>query len=162
MSGQGRALNASVSETECTREGVHAPFPRPRVGRSYSEREVICDWAAGWWWCCLRMAAAVGLNKQTNAASMEPCVRHGRGTTGSTVKVRALSEGFEPRWSISAPCSHSLGFPVCQAWKRRNVLYQPDFFSYPYSSSPLLPWDWLSVRSGNAWPIKGQGPHSVN
>ncbi|MCI4388623.1 hypothetical protein PGIGA_G00088090 [Pangasianodon gigas] len=33
------------------------------------------------------MAAAVGVNKQTSAASMEPCVRHGRGTTGNTVKV---------------------------------------------------------------------------
>lgn len=42
------------------------------------------------------MAAAVGVNKQTNAASMEPCVRHGRGTTGNTVKVRTLNEQFEP------------------------------------------------------------------
>ncbi|TUR38418.1 E3 ubiquitin-protein ligase TRIM23 [Bagarius yarrelli] len=33
------------------------------------------------------MAAAVGVNKQSSAAAMEPCVRHGRGTAGHTVKV---------------------------------------------------------------------------
>ncbi|KAF7700744.1 hypothetical protein HF521_001909 [Silurus meridionalis] len=33
------------------------------------------------------MAAALGVNKQSGAAPMEPCVRHARGTAGSTVKV---------------------------------------------------------------------------
>ncbi|KAI5620111.1 E3 ubiquitin-protein ligase TRIM23 isoform X1, partial [Silurus asotus] len=34
-----------------------------------------------------RMAAALGVNKQSGAAPMEPCVRHARGTAASTVKV---------------------------------------------------------------------------
>ncbi|KTG38286.1 hypothetical protein cypCar_00018862 [Cyprinus carpio] len=34
-----------------------------------------------------RMAAAVGVNKQTSAAAMDACVRHGRGTTTTAVKV---------------------------------------------------------------------------
>ncbi|CAB1318050.1 unnamed protein product [Coregonus sp. 'balchen'] len=33
------------------------------------------------------MAAAVGVNKQGTAATMDVCVRHGRGATGNTVKV---------------------------------------------------------------------------
>lgn len=33
------------------------------------------------------MAAAVGVNKQGTAATMDVCVRHVRGATSSTVKV---------------------------------------------------------------------------
>uniref|UniRef100_A0AAY5K1C7 E3 ubiquitin-protein ligase TRIM23 n=1 Tax=Esox lucius TaxID=8010 RepID=A0AAY5K1C7_ESOLU len=38
-------------------------------------------------WFDPRMAAAAGVNKQGTAATMDVCVRHGRGSTGSTVKV---------------------------------------------------------------------------
>lgn len=42
--------------------------------------------------CCSRMAAAAaGLNKQGTVATMEPCIRHGRGANGNTVKVVIMS-----------------------------------------------------------------------
>lgn len=39
-------------------------------------------------------AAAAGINKQGAVATMEPCIRHGRGANGSTVKVVMLSLQF--------------------------------------------------------------------
>lgn len=36
-------------------------------------------------------AAAAGINKQGAVATMEPCIRHGRGAHGNTVKVVRLS-----------------------------------------------------------------------
>lgn len=42
--------------------------------------------------CRPRMAAAAaGINKQGAVATMEPCIRHGRGANGGTVKVVILS-----------------------------------------------------------------------